>query len=215
MKTSPTLLENFVIDTWVEATWDEFMALAYNPAYETGKAYYHRGKARIEMTPLGWNHAEDNTIISTLINLFCALKQIPVRGLTNCSLRKTGLKEAQPDLAYYLTSLDNIPSRSNSPIDLQQYPPPALVIEMAASSLSDDLGEKRLLYEQIAVQEYWIIDVNRKEAIAFAVADGGSRRIDVSQVLAGLTMALVEETLERSRTQEHGAITRWLLSQFS
>jgi Uma2 family endonuclease len=86
---------------------------------------------------------------------------------------------------------------------------------MAASSLSDDLGEKRLLYEQIAVQEYWIIDVNRKEAIAFAVADGGSRRIDVSQVLAGLTMALVEETLERSRTQEHGAITRWLLSQFS
>jgi hypothetical protein len=50
---------------------------------------------------------------------------------------------------------------------------------------------------------------------AFAVADGGSRQIDTSQVLPGLTMALVRETLERSRAEEHGAITRWLLSQFS
>jgi Uma2 family endonuclease len=62
----------------------------------------------IEMTPLGWNHAEDNTIISNLVNLFCAVKRIPVRGLTNCSLRKTGLQEAQPDISFYITSLDNI-----------------------------------------------------------------------------------------------------------
>jgi Uma2 family endonuclease len=85
---------------------------------------------------------------------------------------------------------------------------------MAASSVGDDLGEKRLLYERLAVQEYWVVDVNRTEVTAFAVADGGSRQIDSSQVLPGLTMALVRETLERSRTEEHGAITRWLLSQF-
>ncbi len=191
------------------------MALAYNPAYETGKAYYNRGKARIEMTPLGWNHAEDNTIISNLVNLFCAVKKIPVRGLTNCSLRKIGLQEAQPDISFYITSLDNIPPRSNSPVDLNKYAPPALVVEMAASSLSDDLGEKRLLYEQMNVQEYWVVDVNQAEVTAFAVADSGSRQIEISQVLPGLTMALVEEALDRSRSEEHGAITRWLLSQFS
>jgi hypothetical protein len=50
---------------------------------------------------------------------------------------------------------------------------------------------------------------------AFAVADGGSRQIDTSQVLPGLTMALVRETLELSRAEEHGAVTRWLLNQFS
>ncbi|NEQ23763.1 MAG: Uma2 family endonuclease [Microcoleus sp. SIO2G3] len=215
MTTSPTLPQNFVTDTWVKVTWEEFMRLAYDPIYKTGKAYYNRGKARIEMTPLGWNHAEDNTIISNLVNLFCAVKRIPVRGLTNCSLRKTGLQEAQPDISFYITSLDNIPPRSNSPVDLNKYAPPSLVVEMAASSLSDDLGEKRLLYEQMNVQEYWVVDVNLPEVTAFAVADSGSRQIDTSQVLPGLTMALIKETLERSRSEEHGAITRWLLSQFS
>jgi Uma2 family endonuclease len=215
MTTSPKLLQNFVTDTWVKATWEEFMALAYNPAYKTGKAYYNRGKARIEMTPLGWNHAEDNSIISTLVVLFCALKRIPVRELTNCSLRKTGIGEAQPDISFYIASLDNIPPRSNSPVDLSQYAPPALVVEMAASSLSDDLGEKRLLYEQMNVREYWVVDVNRAEITAFAVADGGSRQIDTSQVLPGLTMDLIQEALKRSHSEEHGAVTRWLLSQFS
>jgi Uma2 family endonuclease len=191
------------------------MTLAYDPAYKTGKAYYNRGKARIEMTPIGWNHAEDNSIISTLVILFCALKKIPVKEVTNCSFRKTGIREAQPDIAFYITSLENIPPRSNSPVDLNQYAPPALAVEMAASSLSDDLGEKRLLYEALAVQEYWVVDVNRAEVTAFAIADAGSRQLDTSQVLPGLTMAVVKETLERSRSEEHGAIARWLLSQFS
>ncbi len=214
MTTSPTL-QGFVTDTWVKATWDEFMALAYDPAYKTGKAYYNRGKVRIEMTPIGWNHAKDNSIISTLVILFCALRRIPVKELTNCSFRKTGLQEAQPDISFYIASLDNIPPRSNSPVDLNQFAPPTLVVEMAASSLSDDLGEKRLLYEHMGVQEYWVVHVNQAEVTAFAVAEGGSRHIETSQVLPGLTMDLIKEALERSHSEEHGAMTRWLLNQFS
>ncbi len=53
MTTSPTLPQNFIIDTWVKATWEEFMALAYNPAYETGKAYYNRGKVRSNLVKVG------------------------------------------------------------------------------------------------------------------------------------------------------------------
>lgn len=210
-----TSLQNFVTDTWVEATWEAFMRCAYNPAYEHGKAYYYQGKARIEMTPLGWNHAEDNTMISSLINIFCAVKGIPVRGLTNCSFRKTGLQEAQPDLAFYINSLENIPRRSNSPVDLNQFPPPDLVVEMAASSLGDDLGVKRLLYESLAVQEYWVVDVNHSEVICFAIANGGSKSISTSPTLPGLTMSIAQETLERSHAEDHGAITRWLWSQLS
>ena len=204
-----------VTDTLVKATWSEFMTLAYDPVYDTSKAYYNRGKARIEMTPLGWNHAESHSIISTFVTLYCALTKIPVEGLINCSFRKQGLKEAQPDLSFYLSSLDNIPNRSNSPVDLNQYSPPALAVEIAATSLSDDLGEKRLLYESLNVQEYWVVDVNEAEVMAFAIADGGSKIINRSQVLPELTIALVEETLKRSRDEDHGAIFRWLLEQFS
>jgi hypothetical protein len=55
MTTSPTLPENFVTDTWVKAIWMSSWHWR-NPAYETGKAYYSRGKARIEITPICWNH---------------------------------------------------------------------------------------------------------------------------------------------------------------
>ncbi|MGD1703040.1 hypothetical protein [Dapis sp. BLCC M229] len=59
--------------------------------------------------------------------------------------------------------------------------------------LADDKGEKGLLYEAVNVAEYWIVDVQNVEIIAFAVADGGSRKIDRSQVLPGLDISLLNE----------------------
>lgn len=214
MSTSP-ILSPFATDTWVQATWEDFIAIACNPASEKGRAYYHRGRLRIEMSPIGLNHSEDNSIVSTLVTLFCAIKKIPFRELTNCSFRKTGLQEAQPDIAFYINSLENSPTRSNSPVDLNLFAPPTLVVEVAASSLSDDLGEKRLLYESMQVQEYWVVNVNQAEVIAFAIADCGSRQIHTSRVLPDLGLTVVQESLERSCSQDHGEITRWLLSQFS
>ncbi|WP_353735163.1 hypothetical protein [Okeania sp. SIO2C2] len=39
------------------------------------------------------------------------------------------------------------------------------------------------------VAEYWIIDVQNVEIIAFAIADGGSKKINESQVLPGLAIS--------------------------
>jgi len=33
------------------------------------------------------------------------------------------------------------------------------VVEVGASSLSDDLERKQLLYKRLGVQEYWVVDV--------------------------------------------------------
>jgi hypothetical protein len=52
-------------------------------------------------------------------------------------------------------------------------------------------------------------------AIAFSIADGRSGEIQASQVLPGLTIALVEEALQCSQTQDDGEINRWLLQSFS
>jgi hypothetical protein len=51
--------------------------------------------------------------------------------------------------------------------------------------------------------------------IAFSIADGWSGEIHESQVLPGLSIALVEEALQRSQTQDDGDINRWLLQSFS
>jgi Uma2 family endonuclease len=212
---SSTNLQDLVTDTWVKASWEEFLELADDSTYANGRFYYYQDYLRIEMSPLGPRHGRQNTIISNLVTLFATLKNIPIIGFTNTSFRKTGLYEFQPDLAFYLGSGLRVPPETNSPVDLNEYDPPTLVVEIGASSLSDDLGWKRLLYERAGVQEYWVNDANARRAIAFAIAERRSGEIQESQVLPGLSIAIVEEALQRSQTQDDGEINRWLLQTFS
>jgi len=73
------------------------------------------------------------------------------------------------------------------------------------------LGQKRLLYERLGVEEYWVVNVEAATVIAFAIADGGSRQVQMSAVLPGPSISVIEETLRRSQTEDDGAVNRWLL----
>ena len=88
------------------------------------------------------------------------------------------------------------------------YGIPQLVIEIAASSLSDDLGIKRLLYERLSVDEYWVINVEACCAISFSVADSRSGEIRESKSLPGLRIEAVEDALRRGQSDDDGAINR-------
>jgi Uma2 family endonuclease len=200
-------------DTWVNATWDEYIKVSSDPAYEKAKGYYFNGRMRLETSPLGLPHSRDHLIIIYAVCLFAGLKQIDFNGHDNCSYRKAGYDEAQPDVSYYLGSNAETVPWDATIIDLDIYPPPDLVIEIAYSSLADDKGEKRLLYEALGVREYWIIDVQNAQIIAFEIQNLGSRRIDYSLVLPGLEITLLEEALRLSRQMNHGKVSAWLLSQ--
>jgi Uma2 family endonuclease len=71
-----------------------------------------------------------------------------------------------------------------------------------------------LLYEELGVSEYWIIDVQNVEILAFAVQNNGSWKIRQSQVLPGLDIALLEQALQRSRQMNHSKVSAWLLEKF-
>ncbi|MGD2179885.1 Uma2 family endonuclease [Lusitaniella coriacea] len=212
---APSLQEYIPTATWVKATWEEFTSLADDPQYAEGKFYYDNGFVRIEMAALGSAHGQDNSIVSTVVVLYAALKNIPIKELTNTSFRKTGIREAQPDIGFYIGNSLCFPPRNNAPINLDTLSPPTLAIEIGATSVADDLGRKRLLYESLGVEEYWVVNVAHSEVIAFAVQNEGSRRIYESRVLPGLAIALVEEALRRAQTEDDGAIARWLMETFS
>ncbi len=201
-------------NTWVTATWDEYIQVIENPAYEKAKGYYYNSKMRIEMPPVGNDHSRDHTIVIITASTYAAIKGIPMNGNDNCTYRKTGLNDAQPDVSYYIGENADVIPWGTSIINLDNYPPPNLVIEVANTSLADDKGEKRLLYEELGVDEYWIIDVQHIQVIAFAVANGGSRKITQSQVLPGLEISLLEEAFRRSRQMNQSQVVAWLLSQF-
>lgn len=166
------------------------------------------------MSPLGNPHASDHAVIIGAIALFAATKGIKLSCKDNCSYRKTGYQEAGPDVSVYIGENASAIPCDVSIIDLNIYPPPTLVVEVASSSLADDKGEKRLFYEDLNVGEYWIVDVKKAQIIAFAIGNGGSQRITQSQVLPGLAMSLLESALQRTRTTTHSQVFSWLLTQF-
>jgi len=200
-------------DQWVTVPWNEYIQAIDNPAYAEARGYYHNGQMRIEMAPLGHDHASDNTITIFIVNLYASVKGISLKGLTNCTYRKTGLGESQPDVSYYIGECTQAVPRGTNIINLDSYPPPNLVIEVGKTSLSDDLGRKRIMYEDLGVAEYWVVDVQQAQVVAFAIADRGSRQIEHSQVLPGFAISLLEEGLHRNLQGDQAEVGAWFLTQ--
>ena len=199
-------------DIWICASWQEYEQAIANLLNEKAKSYYYKGHMRLEMAPVSFAHGQDHVVIIFAVTLFAALKGIPATGLDTTTFRKTGVQDCQPDVAYYLRERAQTIPAGTGIVNLDRYPAPDLVIEIAKTSLLDDLGTKRSLYEELGVAEYWVVDVQNAQIIAYAIADQGSKRIQESQVLPGI--AILEEALHRSREINLSQVGTWLLSQF-
>ncbi len=139
---------------WVRASWAEYLQTIEDPQLAKAKGYYHKGHMRIEMSPVGHDHAADNSMVDFAVRLFCTIKGIAFKGLVNCSYRKVGIQECQPDLSYYLRDQAQAIPWGTAVVDLNRYPAPDLAIEIAVSSLLDDQEHKRSLYEELGVAEW-------------------------------------------------------------
>lgn len=203
------------LDTWLPAAWKEFVKIADDPASAKLKGYYYIGRMRFELMSTGSDHSNDHALIIFAISFFAANQRIPMTAKDGCSYRKTGFDEFQPDASYYINeNADAIPWGTRV-IDLEQYPLPNLVIEISDTSLADDLGEKRLQYEDLGIPEYWIVNVQAMQILGFAIApDRSIRRIRESHVLPRLKLEILEQALQRSRQENQSETTAWLMEQF-
>lgn len=202
------------INTWIDSTWNDFYQLIQAPEYEKAKCYYHNGQLRIEIPPVGSDRSRDNGIIVILVSQYAIAKGIPLNLLINCSYQKPGEKEIQPDVSYYVGERANLAPVGSSVANLDNIALPDLAVEIANTSLADDLGQKRLIYEDLAISEYWVVDVKKARITAFQIVpNGGSQRINQSIVLPGLDFALIEEGLQRSRQTDHTSVAAWFLTR--
>jgi len=210
------MLAQTVTDTWTDATWENFQIAVDRATKQERKtkAYYYNGWMKLEMSPVGNPHARDHFIISSAISFYATLRQIAIDGLDNCSYRKTGNLEVQPDLSFYISDNAGTLSWDTRIVDLDRDRAPDLAIEIADGTLSDDRGQKHLLYEEIGVAEYWVVDVENSKITAFETIEGGSRKICVSQVLPGLELNVLESALKRCRQTNHARVMAWLLQQW-
>lgn len=208
---------NLAIDTWVPATWDEFLAASEHSERDKTRCYYNLGWMRIETMGVGSGHSQDNLLISQVVSLYGMARNVRVKGFTNGSFHKIGEQECQPDMAFYIGNdiPHPFPPKTTEVVDVDRYGPPTLAIEVASTSLNDDLGRKRLLYERLGVREYWIVDVLGMTMLSFAILpDRSSRQITTSLIFPGLEMSMIEEALHRNQTEDDTEISHWLLQLF-
>jgi len=208
-----TLNQTIVLNRWTTATWEEFLEISQAKSNDKAKFYYYQGQYYSENS-LSAEHRANHYLTSFLVNLYCMMCKIPLKGYTNCSYRKVGIRECQPDISYYVGDRTQNAPQSSAIVDLDESLPPDIVIEIADTSLGYDLGAKRLLYEEVRVGEYWVIDVQNMKITAFRILQGlGSERITESSVLGGLRLNLIEEALQRSREIDNSQIGSWFMEQ--
>jgi len=210
----PSLQTQTPLDTWISAPWQEFVHIADAPNSSKLKSYYYNGKMRFEPMSTGSDHSNDHALILFALSFFAASQRIPMTAKDGCSYRKNGHTEFQPDASYYVGANADVIPWGTRIIDLDQYPLPDLVIEISDTSLADDLGAKRLQYEDLGISEYWIVNVQTMQIFAFTQGqDGSIRRIRESMVLVGLKLEILEQALQRSRQENQSIITAWLIEQ--
>jgi Uma2 family endonuclease len=204
---------SFLQDAWIPADWDRFLALADDAALQGAKCYYNRGWMRVEMAPVGPAHAGANGLIAQIVGHWAYTRAVALISYVNPTLRKVGLQEAQPDLAYYLAEQSPLPEWSNSPIDLGTTAAPALAVEISATTLDDDLTAKRELYSQLGVGEYWVVDTAGKQVWLFVASDDAQvlQPRDASLVLPELTAELLTQALRLGASAGDTAAIRFVL----
>jgi Uma2 family endonuclease len=209
------LQEKLTTNTWIEADWEEYITTIESPEHEKHQGYYYNGHMRIEDMPTGADHSRYHLLMANVINLFCTIGGIAINGFDNCSYRKIGIRECQPDLSYYCGERARLAPVGTPVINLDEQATPDLVIEISNTSISGDLGAKRFLYEEMGVSEYWIVDVQNTLIYAFEIIDRGSRRIDTSLVLPQLSIKTITTALTLSKEQDQSQIGQWLMSEFN
>lgn len=203
---------------WKPATWEDYLAYRDASTPERVRLFFHRGQLLIDMGAEGINHASVSDLFTMLFAFwFSRFAEETAASLGRCLIEKPKIQAAAPDLVLYIG--EGVPQwQPGEPrrIDLTQWRVPDLVGEVSDTTLADDLDEKKQLYAELKLPEYWVINVQGRQVIAFRLQENGKyQRRSHSVALAGLPIALLEQTLERLSGGTNISVAVWFAQQIA
>ncbi|NEP17533.1 MAG: Uma2 family endonuclease [Leptolyngbya sp. SIO4C1] len=209
------LVSPATLQTWQPATWADYIALR-DSADQRIKLAFNQGWLWVDMGKEGINHASFCDLF-TMLFAFWAL-QFPDEQLSSfgrCLIEKPETQACAPDLVLYKG--DGFPRwQKGMPrrIDLRQHRVPDLVGEISDTTLANDLDEQKRLYASLGIPEYWVVDVKGLRVFAFRLNKKGDyEACERSDVLLGLPISLLEETLEQLAEQPNTVAAAWFAQQ--
>jgi Uma2 family endonuclease len=166
----------------------------------------------------GINHASINNLLTVLFYIWFSQRSEQILTmLGGCLLEKPKKQAASPDLMIYLRS--DYPTWQTGErryINLEQWRVPNLVGEIADTTLTTDLDEKKHLYADLGIPEYWVVDVQGLRLFAFQLQSNGKyQECTTSVALSGLPIALLNQTLQRLNAETNGSVAMWFGQQIA
>jgi len=201
------------------ATWEDYLAVRDDRENDNiGLCFNCDRLLVIDMGKEGINHASINNLFTVLFYIW--FSQVPEQiytSLGGCLLEKPKKQAASPDLMVYVGSeYPTWQAGERRYINLEQWRVPDLVGEISDTTLTIDLDEKKHLYADLGIPEYWVVDVQSLRVFAFQLKSNGKyQECATSLTLLGLPIALLNQTLERLNTGTNGSAAMWFAEQIA
>ena len=172
---------------------------------------YNEGLLEI-MSPLG-PHENSNRFIESLIGAIADELNLNLKRFGSLTLkREKKLKGAEPDSCYYIQNEPLV--RSKQEIDLDNDPPPDLVLEIDITSGSLD---KRPIYAAIGVPELWRYNGNKLEVFVLQPLSQDYQRVNQSPTFSWMPLDVIprfiRQTLVDGETATLRAFRAWVREQ--
>ena len=163
---------------------------------------YNEGLLEI-MSPLG-PHENSNRFIESLIGAIADELNLNFKRFGSLTLkREKKLKGAEPDSCYYLQNEPLV--RSKQEIDLDNDPPPDLVLEIDITSGSLD---KRPIYAAVGVPELWRYDGKKLEVFVLQPSNRDYQKVNQSPTLPWMPLDVIPRFIRQSLVDGETATLR-------
>ncbi len=197
---------------WQQATWQDYEALRDDDSSDRCKLFFDHQRLWVERGAEGINHAQFSALIPMLFAVWAAkFPDVKLSTFGGCQLEKKGRRAIAPDIVVYVG--EDAPTWKTGQsrfIDLDNWRSPDLVGEISDTTLAIDLDEKKRLYADLGISEYWVIDVRAYRLFAFKLDESGVyQQCEFSQVLPNLAIALLEQTVELLATKTNTEAAIW------
>jgi Uma2 family endonuclease len=203
---------------WVSMTWAEYEQWRDGTTSKTAQWYFDRNLFLVR--DMGWEgivHAQVKDLFILLISLwFMSHPDRIAQSMSGGLLEKPGLKAASPDLMLYVgPGCPEWQPGETRRINLDRWRVPDLVGEVADTTLASDLDEMKQIYAALMIPEYWVIDVQGRRMLMFCLVAGKYQEVETSVLMPGVTIALLEETIDRWATGTNISAATWFMQQIS
>lgn len=205
---------------WQPAIWQDYErlrdTLSNDSTIQRVQLFFYDHQLLVEN--MGWEgllHSEVRELLSAILVMWLMRHpEIESKILGSCLMEKSGKQAAAPDIAIYLG--ENLPQYRKGQsrrVNLDQERVPNLVIEVADTTLDSDLDEKKHLYAELGIPEYWVIDTQSNQVFIFVLQDRRYFKAENSQLIVGFTASLLSQTIEQMKAGSNISAALWFSEQ--